>query len=92
MEYSRLTEHSPQARDSPIIVGERYELAEALATNYSAPLYGGFLAKPEHNGTLLPMSGYGKSSDADLSGKSFEGIVDSLKRPTGSHVTSARSA
>ena len=88
MEYSRLTEHPSQARDSPIIVGERYELAEAVATNCTAPLYSGFLAKPEYHGALLPMSDYGKSSDADLTGKSFEITVDSLKEPMGAYVTS----
>lgn len=81
MEYYRLTTNSPQTRHSPIIVGERYELAEAVALNDGARLHGGLLAKPEHNGFLLPMSRYGKSSDAALSGKfnfiSVEGGGDS---------------
>ena len=69
MEHSRLTATSPQALGSPVIVGERYELAETAAANYAGELHRGLLAKREYDAALLPMSDYGKSSHSDLNGK-----------------------
>ena len=57
-----------QNRHSPIIVGERYDLAETLALKYSGDS-GGLLPKPDYQTALLSMSGYdGKNPAATLDG------------------------
>ena len=68
MDHVRLTSTSSQTRGSPIIVGEQYDLAEAVATSYSGKLHGGVSAKLAYDAALLPMSGYERSSK-----KSFDG-------------------
>ena len=50
----------PQIRHSPVIVGDHYELAEAVALKYSGESLGGLLAKAGTPPALLPMSGYEK--------------------------------
>lgn len=69
MECWRLTTKTSQARNSPIIVGERYELAEAAAAAYSGEVHSGLSVKPVCDAALRPMSGYEKSSTAELSGE-----------------------
>ncbi len=71
MEYMKLTTKSSQTLNTPIIVGERYELAEAVAADCSGELHGGLLAKPADHGALLPMSGYEKPSNVSLSGELY---------------------
>ena len=69
MESARLITTSSQTVHSPIIVGDRYELAETAAASYGGELHGGLLAKPEYDAALLQMSDYGKPLHSDLNGK-----------------------
>lgn len=62
---------SLQTRNSPVIVGEQYDLAETLAASYSGELHGALLGKQDYCAALLPMSGYEKLPHADLSRKLF---------------------
>ncbi len=62
----------PQTRNSPVIVGDNYELVETVGAGYVGELLGGLLAKPDGQGTLLSMSSYEKSPNTDLSGESCE--------------------
>jgi hypothetical protein len=57
---------SIQTRHSPIIVGDRYELAEALG--YTGDNDSGLLAKADYQIALLSMSGYGKHVTSDMNG------------------------
>lgn len=59
-----------QTRDLPLIVGDRYELAETVASTYGGELASGLLAKPAYGADPLPMSGYEKSPIADPNGNS----------------------
>ncbi|KAK4693847.1 hypothetical protein P7C71_g3624, partial [Lecanoromycetidae sp. Uapishka_2] len=59
-----LTIPKRQTRNSPVIVGDSYELAETLAASYSGELFGGLLAKPDNTTALLSMSGYEKAHNA----------------------------
>ena len=61
----------PQTRNSPVIVGDHYELAETAAAGYGGELLGGLLAKPDSQPALLSMSGYEKFQNADLNGAFF---------------------
>lgn len=53
-----------QTRHSPIIVGERYELAETA--DQGGEHHGGLLAKSEYQTALLSMSNYGRHASSDL--------------------------
>ena len=55
----------PQTRNSPVIVGDNYELVESVGAEYVGELLGGLLAKPDSQGTPFPMS----SSNTELSGE-----------------------
>ena len=79
MEPSKLTSYPTQTRHSPIIVGERYELAEAVAADHSGEIHGGLLAKPERRTHLLPMSGYQTSSNVDWNGKTHSTLYEGVK-------------
>ena len=59
----------PQTRNSPVIVGDNYELVETVGAGYVGELLGGLLAKPGSPGTLLSMSSYERLPNADLNGK-----------------------
>ena len=60
----------PQTRNSPVIVGDNYELVETVGAGYVGELIGGLLAKPDSPGTLLSMSSYERLPNTDLSGES----------------------
>ena len=60
----------PQTRNSPVIVGDNYELVETVGAEYAGELLGGLLAKPAGQGTLLSMSSYEKLPNTELSGES----------------------
>ena len=59
----------PQTRNSPVIVGDHYELAETASAGYVGELLGGLLAKPNGETGLLSMSDYEKFQNADPNGK-----------------------
>ena len=65
---TKANELKPQTRNYPVIVGDRYELAETVAAGYGVELLGGLLAKPDSQAALLSMSGYEKFQNADLNG------------------------
>lgn len=60
-----------QTRHSPIIVGERYELAETLSLGHGGEHPGGLLATPDYETALLSMSGYEKFGASSVKGKSL---------------------
>ena len=62
---------SAQTRHSPIIVGDRYELAEALC--HAGDNDGGLLAKADYQTALLSMSAYGKHVNSNMNGM-FESL------------------
>jgi hypothetical protein len=66
-----LTIRQRQTRNSPVIVGGHYELAETVAAIYTGELFGGLLAKPHETTALLSMSGYEKSQNAGLNSTSI---------------------
>ena len=55
-----------QTRHSPIIVGDRYELVEALS--HAGDNAGGLLAKSDFQPALLSMSGYDKHAASEMNG------------------------
>ena len=55
----------PQTRNSPVIVGDNYELVESVGAEYAGELLGGLLAKPDSQATPFSMS----SSNTELSGE-----------------------
>ena len=59
----------PQTRNSPVIVGDNYELVETVGAGYVGELLGGLLAKPGDSGTLLSMSSYERLPNTDSSGE-----------------------
>ena len=59
----------PQTRNSPVIVGDNYELVETVGAGYLGELLGGLLAKPDSPGTVLSMSSYERLPNSDLSGE-----------------------
>ena len=63
-----------QNRHSPIIVGERYELAETLALKQGGDQNGGRLGKPDYQTALLSMSG--------CDGKDGSACIDGMLAPT----------
>lgn len=56
-----------QTRGSPIIVGERYELAETLG--HSGDNDTGLLAKSEYQSALLSMSEYDRHAVSEMNGR-----------------------
>lgn len=58
-----------QACNSPIIVGDRYELAETVGTGYVGEIFGGLVAKHNGQAALLSMSGSGKFQIAGSDGE-----------------------
>ena len=58
----------PRTRNSPVIVGDHYELAETVAAGYSNELLGGLLAKTDSQPALVSMSGYQKFQNHQLNG------------------------
>ena len=68
-----LTITQRQIRNSPIIVGEQYELVETVAAAYGDNHSGGLLAKPDYTTAILSMSGYEKAQNSGLNGK-FDSI------------------
>ena len=59
----------PQTRNSPVIVGDNYELVESVGAEYVGELLGGLLAKPNSQGTPFSMSSYDRLPNTDLSGE-----------------------
>ena len=59
----------PQICNSPVIVGDDYELVESAGAEYAGELLGGLLAKPDSQGTPFSMSSYERHPNADLSGE-----------------------
>lgn len=58
----------PQTRNSPVIVGDHYELAETVAAGYGNELLGGLLAKTDSQPALVSMSGFQKFQNDELNG------------------------
>lgn len=56
-----------QVQNSPIIVGERYELAEALS--HGGDNDGGLLARSEYQAALLSMSEFDRHAAAKMNGR-----------------------
>ena len=63
-----------QTRNSPVIVGDNYELVESVGAEYAGELLGGLLAKPDSQATQFPMT----SSKPELSGELQKLSHDSL--------------
>ena len=59
----------PQTLNSPVIVGDNYDLVEIVGAGYVGELLGGLLAKSDGPGTLLSMSSHERLPNADLSGE-----------------------
>lgn len=59
----------PQTRNSPVIVGDNYELVESVGAEYVGELLGGLLAKPDSQGTPFSMSSFDRLPNTDLSGE-----------------------
>lgn len=56
----------PQTHNSPLIVGENYELVESVGAEYVGELLSGLLAKPDSQGTSFSMS---SPPNTELSGE-----------------------
>ena len=63
MDTSWLIESFLQERSSPVIVGDRYELAETSISGFIGESISGLLAKSTYDAALLPMSSYNKAFD-----------------------------
>ena len=74
-----------QTCHSPIIVGERYELAETLS--HGGENGDGLLAKSDYQTALLSMSGYDRHAASDVNGMF---VVTVYKSPAAMLLTQPR--